>query len=105
MGDILAVESDRGDIMAMADTRGDTTVMVVTEAVITTVTARGIIRAGTAVGGTAIIRVDIGGVLGAMLIQVGGGFIRPSVYTPITILIPIPIPILMPMIRLHPKAR
>ena len=81
-----------------------------TQGDITTVTVRGLIPVGTAGGVTGIIPVDIGGVLGAMLIQVGGGLIRLSIYIPIIILmptpipIPIPIPILIPMIFLHRRA-
>jgi hypothetical protein len=84
VGDILAVERDRGDMMAVVGTEG----------VITTVTGRGIIPVGTEGGVTDIIPVVIGGALGAMLIQIGGGLIRLSTY----------IPILIPMICLHRRA-
>jgi hypothetical protein len=122
VGDTLAVVGDRGgtlavegtqvDIMvvvgtlAVEGTQVDIMVVVDTQAVITTVTVRGIIPVGTAGGVTGIIPVDIGGALGAMLIQVGGGLIRPSIYIPITILMPtpIPIPILIPMIFLQGRA-
>jgi hypothetical protein len=96
----MAVEGDRGDTLAVVGTQGGT------QADITTVTLRGLIPVGTAGGVTGIIPVDIGGVLGAMLIQVGGGLIRLSIYIPILMPtpIPIPIPILIPMIFLHRRA-
>ena len=94
--DTMAVVGTQAGTMAMVDTRGDIMAMVGTEEVITTVTVRDIIPVGTV--GMGIILVVIGGALGAMLIQVGGGLIRMSIHIPITILILIliPVPIFIP---------
>ncbi len=90
-------------IQGMVGTQEDPTAVAATMAVIHMV--RGIIPAGTAGGGIGITPAVIGGVLGTMVIQVGGG--GGLIPTPIhiititlirtTILIPIPIPILIPL--------